>query len=101
VASIASLAAASPVPATADGQYNTGAMQCCNSVEQANSPAASNLLGLLGIEVQDATAMVGFSCSPIDVIGVANGNSCSASPVCCQDNSHGTLVSMGCVPITL
>ncbi|PPQ71139.1 hypothetical protein CVT26_010833 [Gymnopilus dilepis] len=97
----ASLAAANPLrrdnPAS---QCTTGDLQCCNSVQQADSAAASALLGLLGIVVQDVTALVGITCSPITVVGVS-GTSCSEQPVCCTDNSFNGLIALGCTPINL
>ncbi|KAF8883884.1 hypothetical protein CPB84DRAFT_1686088 [Gymnopilus junonius] len=84
---LASLAAANPVRRnTPASQCTTGGLQCCDSIQQAGSPAASALLGLLGISVQDVTVPVGITCSPITVVG-AGGTSCSAQPVCCTDNS--------------
>ncbi|TBU28464.1 fungal hydrophobin [Dichomitus squalens] len=85
---------------TSSGSCSTGAIQCCNSVQSASDPAASLLLGLLGIVVQGVDVLVGLTCSPITVIGVGGG-SCSATAVCCQDNSHGGLISIGCLPIEL
>ncbi|KAI0717353.1 fungal hydrophobin-domain-containing protein [Cerioporus squamosus] len=86
---------------------STGDIQCCNSVQsvstpnsRASDPAASVLLGLLGIVVQGVDVLVGLSCSPITVIGVGGG-ACSATAVCCQDNSHGGLISIGCLPVSL
>lgn len=76
---VATLAVATPArrnePA---GQCSTGELQCCDSVQAANSDAVSKLLGLLGVVVQDVTALVGLTCSPISVIGVG-GNSWWAS----------------------
>ncbi|KAE9407600.1 hydrophobin 2 [Gymnopus androsaceus JB14] len=100
-AALATLAVATPTlrgePASS---CSTGPVQCCNTVEPASSSAAAGLLGLLGIVLQDLTVDVGLTCSPITVIGAAGG-SCSAQAVCCQDNSHGGLISIGCVPVTL
>ncbi|KAF8871126.1 fungal hydrophobin-domain-containing protein [Infundibulicybe gibba] len=81
-------------------QCNTGDIQCCNSVQAAGSSAVSGLLGLLGIVVQDVTALVGVTCSPITAIGIA-GNQCSAQPVCCTNNSFNGLVAIGCTPINV
>jgi hypothetical protein len=57
-----------------DSQCNTGPVQCCNSVEMASDPSAAQLLGVLGVVVQDVNALVGITCNPISVIG-AGGNS--------------------------
>ncbi|KAF5362901.1 hypothetical protein D9758_007101 [Tetrapyrgos nigripes] len=101
LAVLVTLAVATPVrrnePAS---QCNTAPVQCCNSVQPANSAAASKELALLGIVLQDVTALVGLGCSPISVIGVG-GDSCSASPVCCENNSFKGLVALGCVPVDL
>ncbi|KAK7472298.1 sc3 hydrophobin [Stygiomarasmius scandens] len=97
VAALASLAAATPVRRD---QCNTGSLQCCNSVQSASSPAVAGLLGLLGVVVQDVTAQVGLTCNPISVIGVG-GNSCSAQPVCCENNNFNGAVALGCTPINV
>ncbi|KAF9524817.1 fungal hydrophobin-domain-containing protein [Crepidotus variabilis] len=89
--------AAPTVPAS---QCNTGPVQCCNSVQHADAPSAAALLGLLNVVVSDVTALVGITCTPISVIGVG-GNSCTAQPVCCQNNNFNGLIAIGCVPITL
>ena len=46
----------------------------------------SKLLGLLGVVVQGVDALVGLSCTPISIIGVDSGASCSGTAVCCQNN---------------
>ncbi|CAL1707430.1 unnamed protein product [Somion occarium] len=82
------------------GQCNTGPIQCCNSVQSASSASSAALLGLLGIVLSDLKVLLGLDCSPITIIGGVAGG-CSASPVCCQNNSFGSLISIGCIPITL
>ncbi|TBU28462.1 fungal hydrophobin-domain-containing protein [Dichomitus squalens] len=99
------LAAATPLEGRGGepaSSCSTAPVQCCNtwSNTQASDPAAAGILGLLGIVLQDLTVAVGLTCSPITVIGAGSG-SCSAQAVCCQDNSHGGLISIGCVPVTL
>ncbi|KAI9069451.1 fungal hydrophobin [Trametes sanguinea] len=100
LAAIAALA----LPALVAAQScNTGTMQCCNSVTTATDPTLSAIvpLGLLDVILSDVDAMVGLGCSPVEVIGVGAGNSCNAHPVCCENNSFGSLVSIGCVPVTV
>nr|QTF98737.1 hydrophobin HGFII [Grifola frondosa] len=93
------LAAATPV--LRRGDCNTGPIQCCQSTETAGSAAGSALLGLLGVVVQSVDVVLGLNCSPISVIGVGSGSACDASPVCCENNSVGGIISIGCVPIQL
>ena len=63
VSSLAVLAVATPTPQS--NQCNTGPIQCCDSVQSADSPAAAALAGALGIVLQDVTAQVGLTCVPI------------------------------------
>ncbi|KAF5350883.1 hypothetical protein D9758_010487 [Tetrapyrgos nigripes] len=82
------------------GQCNTGSLQCCNSVQKASSSSVGLLLGLLGIVLSDLNVLVGVTCSPISVIGVG-GNSCTAQPVCCENNNFNGIIAIGCTPINL
>ncbi|KAK1216819.1 sc3 hydrophobin [Marasmius sp. AFHP31] len=103
VSALATLAVATPTGGSgggSGGNCNTGPIQCCNSVTKASDGAAAGILGLLGIVLQDLNVLVGLQCSPITVIGGGNGG-CSANPVCCENNSHGGLISIGCIPISL
>ncbi|KAI0764922.1 hydrophobin [Fomes fomentarius] len=68
---------------------------------QSDSPAAAKIIALLGIDLKGVVTQVGLTCSPINVIGVGSGNSCSAKTVCCQNNSYGGAISIGCVPVSL
>ncbi|KAJ3861746.1 MAG: hydrophobin 2 [Lentinula lateritia] len=100
-AALATLAVATPAPRDEPASScSTGPIQCCNSVQSASSDPITTILGLLGIVLQDLNVDVGLTCSPITVIG-ASGSSCSAQAVCCEDNSHGGLISIGCVPVSL
>ncbi|KAI9063613.1 fungal hydrophobin [Trametes sanguinea] len=85
-ASFVALVAATVVGATAvprgGSECNTGPIQCCDEKYD----------GILGIFGQ---------CSPLNVIGVGGGASCSGTPVCCQNNNVGGLISVGCVPVVL
>ncbi|KAL0954487.1 hypothetical protein HGRIS_003455 [Hohenbuehelia grisea] len=102
LSALATLAAATPTKRTGApaSQCNTGPVQCCNSSGKASDASIAKTLGLLGVVVQDVAALVGVGCSPISVIGVG-GDSCSASPLCCENNSFHGLVALGCVPVDL
>ncbi|EJD01673.1 fungal hydrophobin [Fomitiporia mediterranea MF3/22] len=82
------------------GQCNTGPIQCCNSVQKADSSAVTGILGLLGVVIQDINALVGLTCDPISVIGLGSAG-CSATPVCCENNTFNGLIAIGCVPIII
>ncbi|RPD53870.1 fungal hydrophobin [Lentinus tigrinus ALCF2SS1-7] len=104
IASLAILAAATPTPGgggSGSGDCSTGPIQCCDTVEKASDPAAADILASIGVVVQDVDALVGLTCSPVTVVGVGSSGSCDANAVCCEDNSHGGLISIGCVPVTL
>ena len=97
---VAVSSAASIATRTEPGSCNTGPIQCCQSTEQASDPATSKLLALLGVVLQDLNVLVGLQCSPITVIGGGDA-SCDAEPVCCQNNTYGGLIAIGCVPINI
>ncbi|KAF9473249.1 hydrophobin [Pholiota conissans] len=80
---------------------NTGPVQCCNSVTSSESPVISTLLGLLGVVLGDVTTQVGLTCSPLSVVGLGSGSSCTSQPVCCENNSFNGVVAIGCSPINL
>ncbi|KAI9060704.1 fungal hydrophobin [Trametes sanguinea] len=98
IASLAILAVATPTP---EASCSSGAIQCCQSVEPANSATAANLLKSIGVVVQDVTAQIGITCSPISVVGVGGSDACSANTVCCENNSFGGLVAIGCAPVSV
>jgi hypothetical protein len=103
VAALAAVAVASPADISArtdTGDCNTGPVQCCQSTQEPTSHAISGLLGLLGIDISSLTGLVGLTCNPITVIG-AGGSGCTASPVCCSNNTFGGLISLGCIPINI
>ncbi|KAJ3477110.1 hypothetical protein NLI96_g10691 [Meripilus lineatus] len=88
-------------PTSGAGSCNTGPIQCCNQVQAANGGGPiTALLTLLGIVISPLNALVGSDCSPINVIGVGQSQ-CSATPVCCENNNVGGLISIGCIPIIL
>ncbi|KAI0371977.1 fungal hydrophobin [Pilatotrama ljubarskyi] len=95
VALVAATAAGASVIPRTDGnsQCNTGSIQCCNSVQSTSSKDAGTLLDLLGLVVGPVDTLVGINCTPIPILGVAEGASCKQQP--------GSLISLGCAPIIL
>jgi len=74
-AAFSCLAVATPTPQTPSSHFDTGTVQCRNSVPSAGSLSAAGLL--LGVVVQDLTVPIGLTCSPITAIGVSDA-SCTA-----------------------
>jgi len=92
------LAAAIVLPR--DGDCNTGSISCCNTVQSSTTQNLGILSSLLGIQLPDIGGLLGLGCNPISVLG-AGGNSCSAQPVCCSNNTFGGLINLGCSPINI
>ncbi|KAI0713778.1 fungal hydrophobin-domain-containing protein [Earliella scabrosa] len=89
---------------TTSSPCSTGSLLCCSSVEQPSgspglSPLTTNIFGLLAVAVPSADVLVGVTCTPITAVGVGGAGSCSANTVCCENNSFGGLVAIGCVPV--
>ncbi|KAF8179230.1 hydrophobin-251 [Pholiota molesta] len=80
---------------------NTGKVQCCNSLQQANSPQYSGFLALLGVAAGDITGQLGVNCSPISAIAVGGGSSCTTQPVCCSNNNFNGVIAIGCGPVNI
>jgi len=70
--------------------------QCCNSLQNADSPVVSLLLGLLGIVDIPATTLVGLTCAPVDTPAT-----CATQPACCANNNFNGIVAIGCTPIVI
>ncbi|TFK91052.1 fungal hydrophobin [Polyporus arcularius HHB13444] len=98
LAALPLLAVATAIQGRNDSPPPSSTDLCCDSTGTASDPAVAKELSILGIVVQDVNALIGVDCSPITVIG---SSGCSATTVTCTDNSHGGLVALGCVPITL
>ena len=91
-----------PVPTGTEpaSKCDVGHLQCCNSVQKGSSSSVQGLLGLLGIVLSNVDVPVGVTCSPISVIGIS-GTSCTAQPVCCENNDFNGVVAIGCTPVNL
>lgn len=53
---------------TQKNSCNVGSLNCCDSVQNAGSPAASEMLGSLGVVLQDLNVPVGLTCTPLSVV---------------------------------
>ncbi|KIM61504.1 hypothetical protein SCLCIDRAFT_1215971 [Scleroderma citrinum Foug A] len=104
VVALSSLVAAAPEPVARGGgaSCSNGTAQCCNSTYENNATNTNLLEGLLGI-VLDVTAqgLLGLDCSPITVIGLGGGASCTQQAVCCQGTDFTGLVNIGCTNLNL
>ncbi|KAL1731887.1 fungal hydrophobin SC3-like protein [Schizophyllum commune] len=83
------------------GQHcSSGPVQCCQTSQSADSQGAAGLLGLLGVVLQDVTALIGLSCTDVNVLG-GGGSECSAQTLCCENNHFDGLINLGCSPINI
>ncbi|KIJ48488.1 hypothetical protein M422DRAFT_247838 [Sphaerobolus stellatus SS14] len=92
--------AAATLASANSSQCDTGAAQCCNTVEKASDPSAASILKSIGVVVQHVDALVDLGCTTITVIG-AGGTNCAQQPVCCTDDKFEGLINIGCTPISL
>ncbi|KAG0692176.1 fungal hydrophobin, partial [Suillus ampliporus] len=60
-------------------QCNTSSIQCCKS-SSTQFNALAPLLGLLPI-VADVTALLGFGCSPLTIVGTSSGCVANQEPL--------------------
>ncbi|KIM61506.1 hypothetical protein SCLCIDRAFT_874552 [Scleroderma citrinum Foug A] len=98
------VAAPEPIAARGDGSScSNGTLQCCGSTFQATQSTANLLGGLLGIvgSIPIVGPLLAINCSPIDVLGLGSGASCSQQAVCCQNTAFEGLVNVGCSNVNL
>lgn len=93
-----------------DTQCNTGAVQCCNSLEETHTEGLSMLASLLHVNVEDVQGKFGLGCSPITAVGGGRGAKWSVlllfilnastyvchvsanEPVCCKKNNISMII---------
>ncbi|KXN91786.1 Hydrophobin-3 [Leucoagaricus sp. SymC.cos] len=61
--------------------------QGVDGITPASDPSVGTLAGLLGITLGPITGLVGLNCNPISAIVSIGGDSCSAQPMCCDNNN--------------
>ncbi|KAG7087847.1 hypothetical protein E1B28_013785 [Marasmius oreades] len=90
-------------------EFNTQCqgLQCCQQVGSATDPAIITQATSLGVPYYVLTGLlasveVGLNCWPVTIFG---GGTSACFPgetsVICNDNSHGGLINVGCVPVTV
>ncbi|OBS25280.1 hypothetical protein FPOA_05813 [Fusarium poae] len=89
-----SAAATSSMTAASGQCIAPASLQCCHYVGTVNDAPISLILGLLGIIIKDTSTRVGQTCQ-----SVPNRESCGSVPVCCNDNTHGGLIAIGCTSV--
>ncbi|KAF9043362.1 hydrophobin [Panaeolus papilionaceus] len=101
-ATMAVFVAAAPSPQGGiNNSCNTGPVQCCNSLFEAEDEHITDLAALLGVATGAITGQAGLNCSPITLIGLGSGAKCTTQPVCCTDNKFNGLINFGCSPVAL
>ncbi|KAF8907087.1 fungal hydrophobin-domain-containing protein [Gymnopilus junonius] len=80
---------------------NTGAIQCCGSVQTAEEYNANAIADLVGVAVSAITGQVGLECSPITGIGPGTGANCASAPVCCEHTFSNQLIGINCTPAVI
>jgi hypothetical protein len=68
-------------------------------VTNANPTVRQTIVDLIGLVVAPDVA-VGFTCSPINTLGLGS-HSCSSQTVCCENNNFKGVVAVGCSPINI
>ncbi|GJE92436.1 hydrophobin family protein [Phanerochaete sordida] len=91
------LSAASPASMAKRDSCDTGGMQCCVQYEQSNTETAKTLVSALGHQ-HNPDSFFGFQCTPMNTGDSQNvAPICEASPVCCENDALGGLISIGCI----
>ncbi|KAF9039355.1 fungal hydrophobin [Panaeolus papilionaceus] len=98
---VSALFIASAVATPIENSCNSGAVQCCQTLNAPGSAEGTRLLGLVDVVLQNFSGQVGFQCNPITVIGVGSGANCASQPVCCENVTTNQLIGVNCSPITV
>ncbi|KAG6334436.1 hypothetical protein ID866_4650 [Astraeus odoratus] len=105
VFALSALSAAAPesiVARTSSSSCSNGTLQCCNQTFTADQTGVAAIEGLLGVVVDAVVGpLLGIGCSPITIIGVGSGSTCTQQTVCCQNTEFNGLVNVGCTAISL
>ncbi|KAL4880268.1 hypothetical protein BJY04DRAFT_191517 [Aspergillus karnatakaensis] len=94
---LAYLAMASNVLAKIPASECSEQLLCCQSLQHPSGPAATTVLGLLGIVLGPTGQLAGLTCDRIAPVG----GMCSAEPVCCLNNNFNGLIALNCEAVDL
>ncbi|KAF8888399.1 hypothetical protein CPB84DRAFT_1849641 [Gymnopilus junonius] len=101
VAAFVATVMASPLTPPVFDSCNSGPVLCCNSLQAPETAAATQLLSLVGVAVEDVVAQVGAGCTAVTGVGAGTGANCATSPVCCQQNFFNQLIGVDCSPVNI
>ncbi|KAG6329600.1 hypothetical protein ID866_9489 [Astraeus odoratus] len=104
VFALSALVAAAPAPESivARDVCSNGNLQCCGQTLDANQSNANLLTGLLGIVISPLVGpLLALNCSPLTVLGVGGGATCTQQAVCCQGTQFNGLINVGCTAVNL
>ncbi|OJJ75893.1 hypothetical protein ASPBRDRAFT_38225 [Aspergillus brasiliensis CBS 101740] len=77
---------------------NSGSLQCCSSLQSSLSDnSGTSITGLVPVNLQGLTGMIGLGCTPIGVLGAGQAP-CNAQTACCAGDTYGTL-TLACNPL--
>ncbi|KAL0949233.1 hypothetical protein HGRIS_009311 [Hohenbuehelia grisea] len=101
IAAFAGLSAALPQVLPSGGQCNTGALHCCNSVQEADSESSTEFFSIMGMgDLIGSSGQVGFACSPaVSDTGLSGNFACSQQAACCEDTQFSTCLALSIVVI--
>ncbi|KAH7106665.1 hypothetical protein BKA62DRAFT_668551 [Auriculariales sp. MPI-PUGE-AT-0066] len=94
VLALAMAVAAVPTNGGTNNQCHGGDTYCCNDAPVLHNPTG----GLAAVPI---SVLASLSCSPLTIIGVVLGTTCSKSTVCCQNVGTNGLVNVQCLALTL
>ncbi|EMD35894.1 hypothetical protein CERSUDRAFT_84984 [Gelatoporia subvermispora B] len=92
------------------GQCSPAQIQCCDNVASGDSDHMRAVAKALNMNI-DPNMTYGTGCAAGGMpgaggmpnaggmVGVGGGTTCTSAPMCCEDNSFGGLIGIGCAPI--
>ncbi|EJD44136.1 hypothetical protein AURDEDRAFT_166852 [Auricularia subglabra TFB-10046 SS5] len=92
---LTSLVFAALVAATDGNTCNGGDTYCCNSSPLLVNPVTGSFLAV------PVSVLATLVCTPLTILGIPIGGTCSRTTVCCQDVDPTGLVNVQCIGLAL